>query len=187
MNSRVKWENAVSTQSQKVTLLFCWTLWDMIVISYIGWHLKLLPPFKCFTAKCLHILKNIWKICQFYRPPFPTIAIFFNVVSTILLKVSFVCFWDAAHHNNDDKIKILDALIWESQDLSDSPRSLNRNKFFWPIPPYDYDLQSCTYPLWHPAHVPVQWSAIRLSWSMRWTVSCVATQTLLSSLTLPLK
>ena len=51
-------------------------------------------------------------------PPVPTAAIFFNVVANILLKDSFICFWDAAHHNNDDKIKILNALIWESQDLS---------------------------------------------------------------------
>ena len=36
---------------------------------------------------------------------------FFNVVANILLKVSFICFWDAAHHNNDDKIKIRNALI----------------------------------------------------------------------------
>ena len=50
-------------------------------------------------------------------PPVPTAAIFFNVVASILLKYSFICFWDAAHHNNDDKIKILNALILESQDL----------------------------------------------------------------------
>ena len=48
---------------------------------------------------------------------------FFNVVVNIRLKVSFICFWDAAHHNNDDKIKILNALIWESQDLLNNPRN----------------------------------------------------------------
>ena len=57
-------------------------------------------------------------------PPVPTVAIFFQVGANILLKVSFICFWDAANHNNDDKIKILDALIWESQDLSDHPRMI---------------------------------------------------------------
>ena len=55
--------------------------------------------------------------------PFPTIAIFFNVVANTLLKVSFICFKDAAHPNNDDEIKILNALIWESQDFLNNPRN----------------------------------------------------------------
>ena len=43
----------------------------------------------------------------------------------MLLQVFFfssVCFWDAARHNNDEKITSYNALIWESQDLSDHPR-----------------------------------------------------------------
>ena len=55
-------------------------------------------------------------------PPVPTITIFFNVDASILLKVSFICFWDAARYSNDEKIKIYNALIWESQDLSFHPR-----------------------------------------------------------------
>ena len=36
-----------------------------------------------------------------------------------------MCFWDAAHHNNDDKIKVLNALIWDSQHLSFHPCTLS--------------------------------------------------------------
>ena len=43
--------------------------------------------------------------------PLPNNRIFFNVAANFLLKVSVICFWDAAHPNNDDKIKILNALI----------------------------------------------------------------------------
>ena len=112
MNSRVKWGNAVSTQSQKNTLLFQWTLWGLKMISYIVWHLKLLPPFKSFTAKSLNTIKTMRKNCQFCWPPVPTVAIFFNIVASIyFLKVSYICFQDGAHYKNDDKIKILNALI----------------------------------------------------------------------------
>ena len=44
-------------------------------------------------------------------PPVPTVAIFFNADTSILLKLSLICFWDAARHNNDETIKIYNALI----------------------------------------------------------------------------
>ena len=48
---------------------------------------------------------------QFFRPPFPTVVIFFNVDANIFLKVGDIWFCDAARHNNDDKIKIYNAVI----------------------------------------------------------------------------
>ena len=118
IDSRVEWENLVSTQSQKITLLFYQTVWDMKVISYIVWHLKLPSPFKSFTAKSQNIWETMRKIGQFYRPPVPKVAIFFSVDANNFLKVSDFWFWDAARHNNDDNIKIRNALIWVLQDLS---------------------------------------------------------------------
>ena len=44
-------------------------------------------------------------------PPYPQSYFFFNTYASILLKVNFICFWDAARHNNDEKIKIYNALI----------------------------------------------------------------------------
>ena len=71
-----------------------------IIASFWGLHSEV-PNYSKKHIKNLSVLPT----------PSPTIAIFFNVVATIILKDSFVCFWDAAHHNNDDKIKILNALI----------------------------------------------------------------------------
>ena len=44
-------------------------------------------------------------------PPYPQSYFFFNTDANILLKVSLICSWDAARHNNDEKIKIYNALI----------------------------------------------------------------------------
>ena len=67
------------------------------------------------------------KISQFYRPPFPTVAIFSNVDANNFLKVGDIWFCDAARHNNDDKIKIHNALVWVLQDLSKSPRTTSKD------------------------------------------------------------
>ena len=66
------------------------------------------------------------QIGQFYRPPFPTVVFFFNVDANNFLKVGDIWFCDAARHNNDDEIKIYNALIWVLQDLSKSPRTVYR-------------------------------------------------------------
>ena len=56
--------------------------------------------------------------------PRPNSRNFFNVVANILFKISFICLWDAALHNNYDTIKIHNALIWVLQDLSNNPRTM---------------------------------------------------------------
>ena len=42
---------------------------------------------------------------------YPKVAIVFSVDANNFLKVSDFWFWDAARHNNDDNIKIRNALI----------------------------------------------------------------------------
>ena len=42
----------------------------------------------------------------------------FNVVVDILSKMSFICYWDAARHADVEKIKINNALIYESYKTS---------------------------------------------------------------------
>ena len=81
------------------------------MISYTVCHLKLLPTFKSFTTKSRTTVKNHKKNLSVFPAPRPNSCDFFNVVANILLKVSLICFWDAAHHDNDDKIKVLNVLI----------------------------------------------------------------------------
>ena len=88
------------------------------------------PPLKVHSEEPKCYKKTIRKICQFSRPPVPTVAIFFNVAAYILLQVTLICFWDTAHHNNDGKIKVLNALIWDSQDLSFHPRTTYTKFYF---------------------------------------------------------
>ena len=56
------------------------------------------------------------------QPHYHNSRIFFFTMSLQLFFWKLVGFWDAESHNEDDKTKIHNALIWVLQDLSKDPR-----------------------------------------------------------------